>query len=79
MTLGKKDEQIVKAIILLADSIGMTTIAEGVETQAQYNKLAKLVAIGCDQIQGYLLGEPVPAEEFEALYLNPPKAAGAAY
>ncbi len=42
MTLGKKDEQIVKAIILLADSIGMTTIAEGVETQAQYNKLAQL-------------------------------------
>ena len=76
VTLGKKDEQIVKSIILLADSIGMTTIAEGVETQAQYNKLKEL---GCGQIQGYLLGRPVPAEEFEALYLNPPEAAGTAY
>ncbi len=66
LTVKEKDEQIVKAIVLLADAIGMKTIAEGVETQAQYNKLKEL---GCDQIQGYLLGRPVPAEEFEALYL----------
>ncbi len=76
ITASDRNEQIVRALVLLAKSIGMKTIAEGVETRSQ---LAKLVAIGCDQIQGYLLGEPVPAEEFEALYLNPPKAAGAAY
>ncbi len=74
VTLGDKDEQIVKSIILLAQSIGMKTIAEGVETQAQYNKLKEL---GCGQIQGYLLGRPVPAEEFEMLYLRPRMAAAA--
>lgn len=68
VTLGEKNEQIVKAIILMAKSIGMQTIAEGVETQAQYNKLVEL---GCEQVQGYLLGRPVPAEEFEALHLAP--------
>ncbi len=71
VTLGDKDEQIVKAIILMAHSIGMQTIAEGVETQAQYNKLG---ALGCGQIQGYLLGRPVPAAEFEALYLITPES-----
>ncbi len=67
VTMGTRNEQIVRSIILLAKSIGMQTIAEGVETQAQYNKLMEL---GCGQIQGYLLGRPVPAAEFEALYLN---------
>ena len=66
VTLGKRNEQIVKSIILLAKSIGMQTIAEGVETQAQYSKLAE---IGCGQVQGYLTGRPVTAQDFEKMYL----------
>ncbi len=73
VTLGERNEHIVKAIILLAKSIGMKTIAEGVETQAQ---LQKLCAIGCEQVQGFLLGRPVPAEEFEALFLTRPHYSG---
>ena len=68
LTASDRNEQIVRALVLLAKSIGMKTIAEGVETHAQ---LARLIAIGCDQIQGYLLGEPVPADRFEELYLKP--------
>ncbi len=68
ITASDRNEHIVRALVLLARSIGMKTIAEGVETTAQ---LYRLAAIGCDQIQGFLLGEPVPAERFEELYLMP--------
>lgn len=71
ITGDERNEQIVRALVLLARSIGMKTIAEGVETRAQLNKL---IAIGCDQVQGYLLGEPVPADQFESLYLQPGQA-----
>jgi len=54
--------QVVKAIIYMARAIGVKTIAEGVETQEQ---LDILTALGCDQIQGYLLGRPVPPDVFE--------------
>ncbi len=54
--------QVVKAIIYMAKAIGVQTIAEGVETQEQ---LDILTALGCDQVQGYLLGRPVPPDLFE--------------
>lgn len=53
------DAVIVRAIIGLARSFGLSTIAEGVETQAQQNFLR---AIGCDRFQGYLFGRAEPAE-----------------
>lgn len=66
------DENIVAAIVSLAHSLQMECIAEGVETQAQADYLQRL---GCDQIQGYLLGKPMsPAEFTEKLDLhNRPK------
>jgi EAL domain-containing protein (putative c-di-GMP-specific phosphodiesterase class I) len=45
----------------------MTTIAEGVETKAQLDMLNE---IGCDDIQGYYISRPLPAEEFKTSYLE---------
>lgn len=46
----------------MAESLGITKVAEGVET---FEKLEILKQMGCDQVQGYLLGRPVPADVFE--------------
>jgi diguanylate cyclase (GGDEF)-like protein len=51
---------IVEFIVGMAKSLRMKTIAEGIETQEQFDCMTKL---GCDQMQGYLLGRPAPAEK----------------
>ncbi|MDE1168696.1 MAG: EAL domain-containing protein [Pseudomonas sp.] len=61
------DAAIVRAIIALGRSMQLTVIAEGVETQAQQEFLA---AEGCEQIQGYIVSLPLPAEEFAATFLR---------
>lgn len=60
-----EDRSIVKGIIALADSLGLQTIAEGVETQEQ---LEILQGLGCNIIQGYLISKPLPINLFEARY-----------
>jgi diguanylate cyclase (GGDEF)-like protein/PAS domain S-box-containing protein len=61
--LDPDDAAIAKMIIALADSLGLTVTAEGVETLAQRQLLAGL---GCHHYQGYLFGRPQAIEEFEA-------------
>ncbi len=56
------DAAIAKMVIVLAESLGLTVIAEGVETQAQRDFLA---GQGCHAYQGYLFSRPIPIEEFE--------------
>ncbi len=55
---------IIRAITELASSLGMTTIAEGVETQEQ---LRELMTVGCCEAQGYWWSRPLPAREARAL------------
>jgi EAL domain-containing protein (putative c-di-GMP-specific phosphodiesterase class I) len=57
------DSAIVTAIIQMARSMGFLTIAEGVETA---NQLAFLRAQGCNEVQGYHVSKPLPAEQLEA-------------
>ena len=56
------DAAITTAIIAMGHALGLRVIAEGVETEAH---LALLQKQGCDEVQGYLVGRPVPAERFE--------------
>jgi len=61
ITVDPDDKAIVTAIINMASSLGIHTIAEGVETAGQ---LAFLRLQGCDEVQGYYFSKPLPAEQF---------------
>lgn len=56
--------EIVRSIVALAHSLGLSVIAEGVET---IDQLRILRALGCEYAQGYYFSRPIPAEEIEAL------------
>jgi EAL domain-containing protein (putative c-di-GMP-specific phosphodiesterase class I) len=58
---------IVRAVAGLANGMGMTTIAEGVETREQLDKIR---SEGCTEMQGFLFSRPLPAAEIERLFLS---------
>jgi diguanylate cyclase (GGDEF)-like protein len=62
MTIDDKGLAVTKSIIDLGHSLGLSVLAEGVETEAEWRQLELL---GCDEIQGYLFARPVPAEHIE--------------
>ncbi len=64
ISVSDKDEAIIKAIIVLANNLGLKVIAEGTETKQQ---LAFLNQNMCDEIQGYYYYKPMPAGELEQL------------
>jgi PAS domain S-box-containing protein len=64
MTERRDSRKIVAAVVGMGQSLGLTTVAEGVATQEQADMLLWL---GCDQAQGWLYGRPVPARELAAV------------
>jgi len=62
MSMDESDSAIVRSTIELARNLGHTVVAEGVEDQVTWNLL---LALGCDQVQGYFLARPMTAAMFE--------------
>src|SRR5579871_411289 len=56
---------IVQAVVSIARALGMTTTAEGVETEGQHQFLR---ALGCNEVQGYLFSGPVPIDELDGVF-----------
>lgn len=65
MNLGRNPQSaaIIRAVVGLGHGLGISIVAEGVETQDQ---LSFLAVEACDQVQGYFLGKPAPAEAYAA-------------
>jgi PAS domain S-box-containing protein/diguanylate cyclase (GGDEF)-like protein len=64
------DAAIVSATIDLGHALGLSVIAEGIETEATAQLLANM---GCDEGQGYLIGKPMPVSVFEGMFLRESK------
>ena len=67
LEVGSKEEIILESIIQLAMKLGLVVTAEGVETEAQAEILTRL---GCEQLQGFLLGLPVDEQRLENLQFH---------
>jgi diguanylate cyclase (GGDEF)-like protein len=67
MTLTPEGLALVSTIINLAHALKLKVVAEGVETEEQARLLRLL---NCDEMQGYLFSKPVPAAQFETLFLR---------
>ena len=65
------DAPIVEAILHLSSSLGLRTVAEGIETSEQWDFLA---ARGCEEMQGYYISRPIPPAAFEQFLLQQPIA-----
>ena len=61
MAKDRKDESIVKAAIDLAHTLGLITVAEGVEDEKTLDLLSNM---GCDHVQGYYVAKPMPFDDF---------------
>ena len=59
---AQRSSIVLSTIIAMARALGIGVVAEGVESEAQRDEL---INSGCDALQGFLLGKPMPLEEFE--------------
>jgi len=62
-----RGRSLVRMMIDVADILGLNVVAEGVET---VEELAQLRAMGCPQLQGYLLGRPTPPDRLTAEHVD---------
>ena len=67
MNVGERDRSVVVAIVALSHGLGMNVVAEGIE---QADQRQALVELGCEQGQGFLFSRPIPADIFNALYID---------
>ncbi|CAN5618082.1 hypothetical protein BH24ACI3_BH24ACI3_00700 [soil metagenome] len=67
MNSGTENREIVRTVIALATTLGLDTIAEGIETDEQLQLLREL---GCDYGQGYLFSRPIPKDEADLLLIG---------
>ena len=58
---SEREQLVIRHLVDLCHDLNMTCVAEGIETSSQIELLKKL---GCDRLQGYKIGRPMPAEEF---------------
>lgn len=61
-SVSRKDKAIIKSIIQIAKNLGIKVLAEGVETEEQFEYLRKKK---CDEIQGYYFFKPMPVDEIK--------------
>ncbi len=64
---SQENESIVSSVILMAKSLGLTVVAEGAETEAQVESLKSM---GCNIVQGYYFGRPMPFNKFKEFVRN---------
>ena len=67
---GSNDMALSEAIILMAHTLGLEVIAEGIETEQQQQLL---IGAGCNYGQGYLFSKPIPADQFESILITSTK------
>ena len=77
MDIGKDEsaEKLIASIISMAHSLGLQVVAEGVEEQYQADYLSTL---GCEYLQGYLFGRPVPEAKVPAFFKTEPSISATA-
>ena len=67
MEPNSSDMALCEAIVVMAHKLDIKVIAEGIETEMQKDLLSKM---GCNYGQGYHFSRPIPADEFEKLFLK---------
>ena len=58
----QKSRDVIDCLITLSKKLGLTSVAEGIETEEQ---LSYKQTVGCDLVQGFIFSRPLPVEEFE--------------
>ena len=58
----QKSRDVIDCLITLSKKLGLTSVAEGIETEEQ---LSYMQTVGCDLVQGFIFSRPLPVEEFE--------------
>ena len=70
ITSSEMNRSIISCVISMCEKHSITVVAEGVETEAQLERLREL---RCCAIQGYLINKPIPIKDFESIYMSTPR------